>query len=61
MKKNTVLYIVALILCFLLGCVVSLAFKFIDSQEITPMKGGQTWDLSSFGFSMRVPDDYQGQ
>lgn len=57
MKKDTLLYILALIVCFLVGCGVALGFKIADSQEITPMKDGQAWDLSAFGFSMRVPEE----
>ena len=36
MKKNTLLYILALIVCFLVGCGVALGFKIADSQEINP-------------------------
>ena len=57
MKKNTLLYILALIGCFVLGCAVSLGLSIWDSQSIRPMKGGQVWDLSTFGFTMRVPED----
>ena len=57
MKKNTVLYILALILCFLIGCGTTLLLRYMDVQEIKPLSGGQTWDLSLFGFTMRVPED----
>jgi len=57
MKKDTLLYIAALVACFLIGCGVSLAFRHLDNQEITPLKGGQTWNLSLFAFSLRVPED----
>jgi len=57
MKKDILLYIAALIACFLIGCLVTLGFRLADSQEIKPMNGGQVWNLSRFGFSMRVPDD----
>lgn len=57
MKKNTLLYLLALLGCFLLGCAVSLGLSLLDSQTIKPMQGGQTWDLSAFGFTMRVPED----
>jgi len=57
MKKDTLLYIAALVGCFLIGCCVTLGFRYTDTREIRPMKGGQTWDLSQFGFSMRVPED----
>ena len=57
MKKNTLLYLLALAGCFLLGCAVSLGLSIWDSQTIKPMKGGQVWDLSSFGFTLRVPED----
>ena len=57
MKKNTILYILALAACFVLGCGISLVLRTIDSREIAPMEGGQPWDLSAFGLTMRVPDD----
>lgn len=57
MKKNTILYILALVLCFVLGCSAALFLRYVDAQEITPMSGGQVWDLSTFGFTMRVPED----
>ena len=57
MKRNTILYILALIVCFALGCGVTLFMRHMDLQEIKPLSGGQTWDLSMFGFSMRVPED----
>ena len=57
MKKNTILYILALLLCFAVGCGVTLALRYVDAQEIKPLSGGQIWDLSTFGFSMRVPED----
>jgi len=57
MKKNTVLYILALILCFTVGCGVTLVLRCIDAPDIKPLSGGQTWDLSTFGFTIRVPED----
>lgn len=57
MKKDTLLYILALLGCFLLGCAIALGLKTADSQEIKPLKGGQLWDLSVFGVSLRVPQD----
>ncbi len=57
MKKNTLLYILALILCFAVGCGGALFLRHIDAQEITPLSGGQTWELGTFGFTMRVPED----
>ena len=57
MKKNTIMYILALILCFAIGCGAALILRQMDAQEITPMSGGQVWDLSTFGFAMRVPED----
>ena len=57
MKKNTLLYILALIGCFALGCAISLGLKIWDSQEIRPLSGGQRWDLSAFGLTLRVPED----
>lgn len=57
MKKNTLLYIAALLGCFLLGCAISLGLSRWDSREIRPLSGGQVWDLSAFGFALRVPED----
>jgi len=57
MKKNTLLYILALVVCFALGCGGALCLRIIDNQEIKPMQGGQMWDLSTFGFTIRVPED----
>ena len=57
MKKNTILYILALILCFGIGCGATLFLRHLDAQEIRPLSGGQRWDLSALGFSMRVPED----
>lgn len=57
MKKNTLLYILALVFCFAVGCGATLALRYMDAQEIKPMAGGQVWDLSTFGFTMRVPED----
>ena len=57
MKKNTVLYILALLFCFAVGCGAALALRYADAREIKPLSGGQVWDLSTFGFSMRVPED----
>lgn len=57
MKKNTVLYILALVLCFCAGCGAALYLRHMDMQEIKPLSGGQVWDLSIFGLTMRVPED----
>ena len=57
MKKNTLLYILALALCFSFGCGVTLGLRYMDMQEIKPLSGGQSWDLSTFGFTLRVPED----
>ena len=57
MKKNVILYVLALILCFAVGCGGALVLRYIDLAEIKPLSGGQTWDLSTFGFTMRVPED----
>ena len=40
-----------------IGCGAALILRQMDAQEITPMSGGQMWDLSTFGFAMRVPED----
>lgn len=58
MKKNILLYCAALVVCFLLGCAVSLGLRLWDSQRIEPLAGGQTLDFSSFGFMMDVPQDF---
>ena len=57
MKKDVLLYIAALVGCFLIGCCVTLGFRYADSQEIKPIKDGRIWDLPQFSFSMRVPED----
>ncbi|MBQ7886065.1 MAG: hypothetical protein IJ313_04130 [Clostridia bacterium] len=57
MKKNTCLYILSLVLCFAIGCGVTLYLRYIDTTEIKPLSGGQTWDLSTFGLRLRVPED----
>lgn len=57
MKKDTLLYILALVFCFFLGCAATLALRHADSQEITPMKGGKTWELPYLGFTLCVPED----
>ena len=57
MKRNTCVYILALALCFAVGCSVTLGLRYIDAREIKPISGGQTWNLSTFGFTMRVPVD----
>ena len=57
MKKNVVLYILSLVLCFAIGCVATLLIRYMDAQEIKPLSGGQSWDLSTFGFTLRVPED----
>jgi len=57
MKKNTVLYILALVLCFAIGCGAALLLRYMDAQTIKPLSGGQIWDLSVLGFSLRVPED----
>ena len=59
MKKDTFLYILALIGCFVLGCAAALGLRAFDSQEIKPLKGGQVWDLSTFGVTLRVSEDAQ--
>ncbi len=57
MKKNTLLYILALLCCFVLGCAVALGLRIADSQRIEPLAGGQPWDLAAFGLTLRVPED----
>lgn len=57
MKKNTILYILALIVCFAVGCGAALGLRYMDAKEIKPLSGGQLWDLSMFGLRLRVPDD----
>lgn len=57
MKKNTILYILSLLLCFAVGCGVTLVLRSMDAQEIKPLSGGQVWDLTQFGLRLRVPKD----
>jgi len=57
MKKNTILYILALLVCFAVGCGATLLLRHMDAQEIKPLSDGQVWDLNQFGIRMRVPED----
>lgn len=57
MKKNVILYALALVLCFALGCGGALMLRYIDAMEIKPISGGQLWDLSALGVTLRVTDD----
>ena len=41
MEKETLLYIAALLGCFVVGCCVALGLRLADSREIVPMKGAQ--------------------
>ena len=57
MKKNVILYVLALVLCFAVGCGAALYLRYVDATGIRPLSGGQTWDLTAFGMSLRVPED----
>ena len=60
MKKSTVQYILALIVCFTVGCGIALGLNAYDknAERITPIAGGQTIDFSAYGFTLTVPDDF---
>lgn len=55
-KKHILLYIAALVGCFLLGCVGALTLRAIDARPIQPLQGGKTVDFD--GFSLSIPQDY---
>ncbi|MBR5561102.1 MAG: hypothetical protein IKU73_06795 [Clostridia bacterium] len=56
MKKHVILYVLALVLCFVLGFGATLILKTLDSRPIPPLEGGQTLDFSNFGFTLRAPE-----
>lgn len=58
-KKNVILYIAALIACFLLGAGGALVLRMIDARAITPLSGGQEMDFPEFGFTLSVPQDFR--
>ena len=60
MKKSTVQYILALVICFAVGCGIALGLNAYDknAERITPLSGGQTIDFSAYGFTLTVPDDF---
>ena len=62
MKKSTVQYILALVICFAVGCGIALGLNAYDknAERITPISGGQTIDFSAYGFTLTVPDDFAG-
>lgn len=55
-RKNVIQYILALLVCFLLGMALALGMRMLDMRRIKPIEGGQHLSYSDFGFSMRVPD-----
>ena len=63
MKKSTVQYIAALIVCFAVGCGIALGLNAYDrsAERITPISGGQTIDFSAYGFTLTVPEDFPVQ
>ena len=60
MKKSTVQYILALVICFAVGCGIALGLNAYDknAERITPLSGGQTIVFSAYGFTLTVPDDF---
>ena len=60
MKKSTVQYILALVICFAVGCGIALGLNAYDknAERIIPLSGGQTIDFSAYGFTLTVPDDF---
>lgn len=57
-RKNVLLYLAALAGCFLFGCAVAFALRAADMREIAPLSGGKPLDLTAFGFTMDVPQDF---
>jgi len=55
-RKNTFQYILALLVCFLLGMALALVMRSLDMRKIKPLEGGQHLPYSDFGFSMRIPN-----
>ena len=55
-RKNILQYILALIVCFLLGMALALGLRALDMRTIAPLEGGQTLEFTDFGFTMRVPE-----
>ena len=58
-KKNVILYIAALIACFLLGAGGALILRAIDERSIEPLSGGQEMAFPEFGFTLSVPQDFR--
>ncbi len=56
-RKNILLYLLALVACFLLGLCLAFGLRALDARQITPLSGGQTLDFADFGFTLRVPED----
>ncbi|MBR3794496.1 MAG: hypothetical protein IKK34_00505 [Clostridia bacterium] len=56
-KKHILLYCASLLCCFALGFGATMILKSLDSRPIKPLEGGQTLDFSSFGFTMRAPEN----
>lgn len=54
-------YILALTLCFAIGLAFTRVLSVSDekTEHPSPLEGGQLLDLSSFGFTLRVPDTWQ--
>ena len=55
-KKNTLLYILTLVVCFLFGLLFTLGLRMMDMRSVKPLQGGQTLAYTDFGFTMRVPE-----
>ena len=58
-NKNVRLYLLALAVCFLIGCGAVLALSYMDSHEYAPLEGGKAVEFTDFGFTMSVPEDYR--
>lgn len=58
-KKNVLLYMLALIAAFVVGCGGAFILRYIDEHEITPLEGGKTIEFADFGLSMSIPEDFR--
>ena len=58
-NKNVCLYLLALAVCFLIGCGAVLALSYMDSHEYAPLEGGKAVEFTDCGFTMSMPEDYR--
>ena len=59
-RRNVFSYLAALLAVFLLGCGAALALRAYDQRldAPAPLSGGKALDLSAFGFTLRVPQEF---